>query len=74
MLFLVVCLCPINVKTAEPITGPRLIPGKVYGCSELQKSCIQKLLIFVKLRKFCGLFCETLHKEKMLTDRATIKS
>ena len=35
-------LYPINVKTAEPIgptfcVGPHMTPGKVYGCSELQK-------------------------------------
>ena len=35
-----VCLYPINVKTTKPIgpkfcLGPRMTPGKVFGCSEL---------------------------------------
>ena len=37
-----VCLLPINVKTAKPIgptsfVGPHMTPGKVYGCSKLEK-------------------------------------
>ena len=39
---LFVCLYPINVKTVEPIKlkiveTTHVTPGKVYGCSELQK-------------------------------------
>ncbi len=39
---LYVCLCPINVKTSEPIrpkfcVGSRVIPGKVYGWPNFQK-------------------------------------
>ena len=37
-----ICLYPINGKTADPIepkfcVGPRMSPGNVYECSELQK-------------------------------------
>ena len=36
-----VCLCPINVKTAEPIrpkfsVGPHVAPEKVYGQSDFK--------------------------------------
>ena len=56
ILCLSVWLYPINVKTAEPIgpkfcVGPHIIPGKVYGCSELQKIL------------FCLLLFYTIHRE-----------
>ena len=42
-----ICLYPINGKTADPIepkfcVGPRMSPGNVYECSELQKVVCKK--------------------------------
>ena len=66
---------------AEPIgpkfcVGPHMTPGKVYGCLKSHKF----VLIF-KMREIMLLNARTFwfvifyeHKEKMLTDRATIKS
>ena len=90
MYFFCMSICflwPIKVKNPKPIglkfcVRPRMIPGKVYGCPELQKVVL--LSIFVKFKKcakksvkirelfFC--YCFILYKEKMLTDRSTIKS
>ena len=57
-----VCLYPINVKTAEPIR-------------QNYKNLFVKILVICKIWKSANfLFCLILYKEKMLTDRATIKS
>ena len=40
-----------STDQAKFVVGPRMTPAKVFGCSKLQKSCIQKLLIFVKFKK-----------------------
>ena len=50
---LFVCVYPINDKTAEPIgpkfsVGPGMTPGKVYGCSELQKVVSKSLFYTVQ--------------------------
>ena len=80
MLCLSVCLYPINVKTTEP-TGPKfcmrphMTPGKVYGCSKLQK-VESKSFKFLKIRKIIlinprtFLYSFKLYKEKLLKDRA----
>ena len=81
-----VCLYPINVKTAELIrpkfcVGPQETPGKVYEWSKFQKFMF-KSFYFVKFWKCTKkyyelrnlLFVFALYKEKMLTDKATIKS
>ena len=69
-----VCLYPTNVKTAEPIgpkfcVGPHLTPGKVYGCSKLQK-CVSKSFCFLFNFKNAlkNIILLLLHQEKMLTD------
>ena len=52
-------------------------PGKVYGCSELQKKLYSKVFDFDEILKMRGKIFENrfkLYKEKMLTDSATIKS
>ena len=51
---MLVCLYPINVKTAEPIgpkfgVGPLMTPEKVYGCSKFQTS-LPQILIFIKIK------------------------
>ena len=51
-----VCLYPTNVKTTEPIgpkfcVEPQMTPGKVYGCSKLQKCVSKSFLFFVKFWK-----------------------
>ena len=66
-----VCLCLINVKTAEPIgpkfcVGPYLTLGKVYRWSKFQKLAVNKIrvslnlkiyeFIFYNLRTFLFLF------------------
>ena len=70
-----VCLYPINNKTAQPIrpifcVGPHMTPGNVYGCSKLQKMCVQKFLIFVKFQNYLKIhhffFSFRLYKETML--------
>ena len=56
-LCLLSCLYPINVKTAEPIESKifkasHIIPGKVYGWSEVDKFCLKHFhqSFFIKLR------------------------
>ena len=86
-------VCPLisNVKTAEPIgsklcVGAHMNPGKVYGCSKLQKF-VSEFFYFCKILKmrekilliswvFCFLFCfmYIVQGEDMLTDIVTIKS
>ena len=79
-----VCLYPIKVKTAEPI-GPKFVwdlmwpQGRFYDWSKLKKFEFKNFLfckilkIREKIRKLF-LFCFLLYKEKMLTDKATVKS
>ena len=83
-------LYPINVKTAEPIrpkccVGPYVAPGKVHGRSGFKHVILKyvylKLFNFAKFQKcakkyydICKLKFFILYKEKMLTDKATIKS
>ena len=48
-------LCPINVKTVQPIgpkvcIGPHVTPGKVYELSKLKNMWLQ-VFIFVKILK-----------------------
>ena len=68
-----VCMCPINVKTAEQI-GPKfcvwlyMTPGKVYGWSKLQQNSIfikfyKSTTLFYKIRQlFC--FCFTMDTKR----------
>jgi len=79
---LFVCLCPINVKTAEPIgakfcVSPHNTPKK---WSNFQ-NFVHKSFYFVKIwkcakntMKSASFFIFILYKEKMLTDKGTIKS
>ena len=82
---LYVCLYPINVKTAEPIrpkfcVWPHVTPGRFMNDQNFQNLCF-KVLYFCKILKSAKkynkirnfLFCFILYKEKMLTDKATIK-
>ena len=51
-----VCLCPINVKTAEPIgqklcVGPHMTPGNVYEWSKLASNKIRFSLNFENPQK-----------------------
>ncbi len=57
-----ICLFPINVKTAEPIgpkfcVGPHITPGKVYWPSKLNKKLLKNTNFFWKWanwkRKIC---------------------
>ena len=86
ILCLSVCLYPINVKTAEPI-GPKICVGPCMTCRKgfinaqsyiklFPKFISMREKIFLKnLRNFLVIFvCFILYKEKMLTDRATLKS
>ena len=77
---LLVCLSvhlyPINVKTAEPIrpkfyVAPHVTPGKEYDWSKFFKKIL--CLKVYEIRKLFYCFF-TLYKEKMLTDKAPIKS
>ena len=76
------------VKTAEPIrpkfdVGPHVTPGKVYEWSKFQKFVFKSFMFLqnfenaqkniMKSQTFFVLFV-ILYKEKMLTDKATIKS
>ena len=85
---MLVCLYPINVKTAELIglnffVGPYMTPGKVYGCSKLQIN-YPKIFEFLKNLVSPGrnivkstiffVIVFLLYKEKMLTDRTIINS
>ena len=77
---LFVCI-QINVKTTESIgpkfcVGPHVTPGEVNEWTKIQKFVL-KCFIFVKnimksANFFC--FCFKMYKEKMVTDKATIKS
>ena len=83
------CLYPINVKTAKPIglkfcVGPHLTLGKVYEWSKFQKFVFKSFFYFCKILKMREkilwnpqtffLFLFLLYKEKVLTDKATIRS
>ena len=80
-----VCLCPINVKTAEPIRpkfflGSGMTPGKVYEWSKI-KNFVLKRFLFCKILKMCEkslwnpqIFLFILYKDQMLPDKASIKS
>ena len=58
--------------------GTHMTPGNVYGCSKLQK-IVSKSWYFLKFENGWEIFlnhelCLILYNEKMLTDRATVKS
>ena len=63
--------------------GPHVAPGKVYGQSDFKYVIFLKLFNFVKFLKCAKKYYEIrklkiktfyTYKEKMLTDKATIKS
>ena len=83
-----VILNKINVKTAEPIgpkfcMGPYMTPRKVCRGTKLQKLVFKSFWfllnlknaqqILINLRTFVY-YCFILYKEKIYTDRATVKS
>ena len=80
ILCLSVSLYPKNVKPAKPIgpnffVGPHMTTGKVYGCQKLQKFVSKSFFFVVKFWKgIKNTFLLLFYNEKMLTDKATIKS
>ena len=82
-IFLSACLYPINVKTAELIgpkfcVGSHMTPGKVQGCSKLQKFVFKSFWFLLNLKnarknicKSTNFFVIDLKCTKMLTDRST---
>jgi len=76
-----VCLYPINVRTAEQIgpkfcVGPHVTQGEDLWMIKIKKKLCLKVFYFCKILKMRENFLKffMLYKEKMLTDKATIKS